>query len=297
MCPRSGCVRYNPLMNICLRKSAVSILLVFTLTGCATVVTSLTAQLAEDLSWSILNSNDVETVREAIPAYLVMIDSFLRGSPDDPALLMAASSLNGAFSIFTNEERSKLLTTKSLNYALKAACVSKRDLCDLTDMKFESLQAVVDQLELKDVRVSYTVAVAWTSWIQANSDDWNAIAQLSRVKYLMNRIIELDETWDNGGPHLYMGGLETVLPASMGGNPEVGRAHFERAIELGKGQFLMTKVVFAQSYAKLTFDKALHDRLLQEVLDADPMIEGMTLTNTVAQTQARQLLAESDDYF
>jgi len=275
----------------------LSITLVFTLSGCATVVTSLTAQLAEDLSWSILNSNDVETVREAIPAYLVMIDSFLRGSPDDPALLMAASGLNGAFAIFTDENRSRLLTTKSLDYAARAACVSNQSLCGLTEAKFEVLQAEIDQLEVEDVQVAYTLAVAWASWIQANSDDWNAIAQLSKVKYLMNRVIELDETWDNGGPHLYMGGLETVLPASMGGNPELGRRHFERAIELGEGRFLMTKVVFAENYAKLTFDKALHDQLLQEVIAADPVVEGMTLTNTVAQQQAEVLLADSDDYF
>ena len=279
------------------RKLILSIMLVFSLSGCASVVTSLTAQLAEDLSWSILNSNDVETVKEAIPAYLVMIDSFLRGSPDDPSLLVAAASLNGAFAIFTNEDRSKLLTTKSLDYATRAACISKPSLCGLTDFTFEKLQSEIDQLEIGDVSVAYTLAVSWTSWIQANSDDWNAIAQLSKVKYLMNRIIELDETWDNGGPHLYMGGLETVLPASMGGDPELGRRHFERAIELGEGRFLMTKVVFAENYAKLVFDKSLHDRLLQEVLDADPVADGMTLTNTVAQEQAKVLLADSDDYF
>lgn len=284
-------------MNIVLRKLILLIMLVVSLNGCATVVSSVTAGLAEDLSWSILNSNDVETVREAIPAYLVMLDSFLRGSPDDPALLMAASSLNGAFAIFADENRAKLLTTKSLKYAMAAACVTKESLCGLNEVKFDAMKAEVDQLEQKDVAVAYTVAVAWASWIQANSGDWNAIAQLSQVKYLMNRVIELDETWDNGGPHLYMGGLETVLPASMGGNPEVGRAHFERAIELGEGQFLMTKVVFAENYAKLTFDKALHDQLLKEVIAADPVVEGMTLTNTVAQERATVLLAESDDYF
>jgi len=284
-------------MNIFLRKLLVPITLVIALSSCATVVTSITAQLAENLSWSILNSNDVETVREAIPAYLIMIDSFLRGSPDDPALLMAASSLNGAFAIFTDENRTRLLTTKSLEYAFKAACVSKRGMCGMQTVNFESLKTQIDQLGVKDVPVAYTAAVAWTSWIQANSDDWNAIAQLSRVKYLMNRVIELDETWDNGGPHLYMGGLETVLPAAMGGNPELGRAHFERAIELGQGRFLMAKVVFAENYAKLVFDKTLHDQLLQDVIDADPVADGMTLINLVAQQRAKELLAESDDYF
>ncbi len=94
-----------------------------------------------------------------------------------------------------------------------------------------------------------------------------------------------------------MGGLETVIPASMGGRPEKGKAHFERAIEISDGKFLMAKVYYAERYAKLAFDKELHDKLLKEVLAAEPVVEGLTLMNTVAQQRARELLAESDDYF
>jgi len=107
----------------------------------------------------------------------------------------------------------------------------------------------------------------------------------------------LDETYSAGGPHLYMGGLETILPAAMGGEPEKGQGHFIRAIEIADGKFLMAKVVYAEQYAKLVFDKELHDQLLNEVLSADPVVEGMTLTNVLAQQRARELLAESDDYF
>jgi len=36
---------------------------------------------------------------------------------------------------------------------------------------------------------------------------------------------------------------------------------------------------------------------LTEVLAANPVVEGITLTNVLAQQRARVLLAESDDYF
>ena len=267
------------------------------LNGCANLMSSVTSGLAEDLADTILNSNDVDTVREGIPAYLLMIDSFLRSSPNNPELLMAASNLNSAFTIFTNEERGRLLSQKSLDYSLRAACARNKTLCDLKEAEFEVYKQRVDAITNKDVDIAYSLAVAWTGWMQAHSNDWNAIAQLGKVKYLMAHCIELDETISDGGPHLYMGGLETVLPASLGGNPEKGRAHFERSIEISQGQFLMAKVVFAEQYAKLVFDKQMHDRLLNEVLTADPVSEGRTLTNTVAQTRARELLAESDDYF
>ena len=114
--------------------------------------------------------------------------------------------------------------------------------------------------------------------------------------FLMERVIELDENHENGGPHLYMGGMETLLPASMGGKPEKGRAHFDKAIEINEA-YLMTKVIYAQQYARLMFDQELHDRLLNEVLSADPVVEGMTLTNRIAQERAKDLLASSKDYF
>jgi hypothetical protein len=269
------------------------------LSGCATVTSSLTAKMAGDLADSIMNSTDVETIREGVPAYLIMIDSFLRSSPDDPDLLLAASSLNGAFSTFTTDDdaRTRLLTEKSLAYALRAACIDDTRLCDFRQLDFGAFQQRVDNLQPRQVGVMYATGVAWTSWMQAHSDDWSAIAELAKVKYLMSRVLDLDETWALGGPHLYMGGLETILPASMGGKPEVGRAHFERAIAIADGRYLMTKVIFAEQYAKLTFDKVLYDELLNQVLAADPVVEGNTLTNVLAQQRAKLLLAESDDYF
>lgn len=267
------------------------------LNGCASLISNVTSGIADDLASTILNSQDVQTVREGIPAYLLMIDSFLRSSPDSPDLLLAASRLNGAFSVFTEGERSKLLTTKSLDYAFRAACIENTELCGLKSVKFKEFRGIVDGLGDADVPVAYAVGVAWASWIQANSDDWGAVAQLGKVKYLMERVIALNEAYDSGGPHLYMGGLETVLPASMGGNPEKGKMHFERSIELSEGQFLMAKVVYAESYARLVFDQALHDRLLNEVLSADPVVTDMTLTNMVAREQAAALLQDSNDFF
>lgn len=265
--------------------------------SCANLVSGVTGQLADDLASAILNAEDVATVREGVPAYLLLIDSFLRSSPDDQGLLIAASSLNGSYSVFTTGDRAKLLTTKSLEYASRAACVEDERLCDLRGNSFEVYTTIIESLQADEIEVAYTLGVAWTGWIQSHSDDWNAIAELSRVKLLMAKVIELDETWENGSPHLYMGGLETVLPASMGGKPEKGKQHFERALELADGQYLMTKVIFAEQYARLVFDQALHDQLLNEVISADPVVEGMTLTNRIAQERAKELLADSNDYF
>lgn len=265
--------------------------------GCASLVSGITSQMADDLAGSILNSEDIDTVREGIPAYLLMIDSFLRSSPDSEDLLLAASNLNGAFSaLVQDEDRIKLLSAKSMRYAEHAACVSKSPLCAAREQTYAEFEQAVGSLNVKDVPLAYALGVAWVGRLQANSDDWAVIAELSRAQLLMGRLVELDETYENGGPHLYMGGMDTILPASMGGKPEEGRAHFERAIAINDA-YLMTKVIYAQQYARLVFDQELHDRLLNEVLSADPVVEDMTLTNRVAQERAQGLLASSQDYF
>ncbi len=265
--------------------------------GCAGLVSGITSQMADDLAGSILNSEDIDTVREGVPAYLLLIDSFLRSSPDSEDLLLAASNLNGAFSaLLQDEERIKRLSAKSMRYVEHAACVSKSPLCDARQQDYAQFEQTVSSLKVSDVPIAYALGVAWVGRLQANSDDWAVIAELSRAKLLMGQVIELDETYANGGPHLYMGGMETILPASMGGNTEEGRAHFERAIAINEA-YLMTKVIYAQQYSRLVFDQELHDRLLGEVLSADPVVEGMTLTNRIAQERAKDLLASSKDYF
>ncbi|MDK1024447.1 MAG: TRAP transporter TatT component family protein [Gammaproteobacteria bacterium] len=267
--------------------------------GCATLMSAATSRMADDLTATILNSDDPETVRAAVPAYLLLIESLLRGSPDNENILRAAASLNGAFAgaFVEDESRAALLAEKSLNYAFRALCIHRHSFCEMQQLSFEQFQQIMSKAQKRDLEALYSVGIAWTGWIQTHGSDWNAIAQLPRVRLIMETLIRLDETWDNGGPHLYMGGLDTLLPASMGGKPEAGRAHFERAIELSRGRHLMTKVVYAEQYCRLVFNKELHDRLLREVLDADPVAPGMTLINMVAQVRARALLEESDDYF
>ena len=96
---------------------------------------------------------------------------------------------------------------------------------------------------------------------------------------------------------MYLGIFSTLLPPALGGKPEVGRSHFERAMEISGNRNLMVKVTYARRYARMVFDRELHDRLLKEVLAADPHVPGHVLVNVVARQRARELLEGADDYF
>ena len=270
------------------------------LPGCTAFVSSATRNLTDNLSQSILENNDLTTVEEGAPAYLLMIDGFLYGDPDNEGLLVSAANLYSAYaSLFSgkDKERARKLTTKGLGYALRAACVRHPVDCDLRGVDFQAFEVAVAAKDTKDLPVLYALGAAWASWIEAHKDDWNAVAELSRIEVIMQRVVELDESYQGGGAHLYLGVLATLLPPALGGKPELGREHFERAIEISEGKNLMAKVIYARQYARLVFDRELHDRLLNEVIAADPQVHGYTLLNTLAQREARELLKSGEDYF
>lgn len=271
-------------------------LLLAALAGCAA---GLTRSLPENLSRAILNQDDPEIVRTGAPAYLLLLDGLIEGDPDNPHLLRTAADLYGAYAtVFVHDpERSRKLAAKALEYARTAVCQHHPELCEEKILSYKDFLAVLNSMDQADVPQLYSLGAAWADWVQTRSDDWQALADIPRIEAIMERVVALDEGYQHGRAHLYLAVFHTRLPPAMGGKPEQGREHFERAISLSGGLDLIDKVEFARRYARLVYNKKLHDRLLHEVLDANPVAEGLTLSNTLAQEQARQLLATSNDYF
>lgn len=274
-------------------------LTLFFMAGCSTVVTSASSRFANNLSNAMINDDDPETVEAGMASYLLLIDSLIEGDPQNESLLLAGSKLYGAYtSAFVKEsDRAKRLARKARDYTDRALCAHNSRLCNLLEQPYEEFIAAISTLKNDDVSLLYTSGTVWAGWIQANSNDWNAIANLAKVKAMMSHVVELDETYSHGEGHLYLGVFATLLPPAMGGKPEEGREHFERAIQLSAGRDLMAKVEYARRYARITYDRPLHDRLLQEVIDAYAVAPGLTLSNVLAKRQARELQASADKYF
>ena len=267
--------------------------------SCSTLISSVTEGFAKDLSAAILESEDLEMVRDGAPAYLILLDGLIANSPDDKFLLRQSAVLHSAYAgAFVNDQdRSKLLAGKAKNLAVRASCLSLEDGCGIDDMNYQELTDWLKEQPDSSIEFLYTLASTWIGWIQANSDDFNAIADLSKAKAVMLKVVDINGTYENGQPFLYLGALETLVPPGLGGKPEIGKAHFDRAIAISEGRNLMSKVFCAEMYARLLFDRELHDRLLTEVLEAEVKASGFTLMNVVAKKQAKQLLVSGDDYF
>jgi len=281
-------------MNLYYLRSLFLTCLLIVLSGC-----SISERFSKNLSSAILNNDDIQTIADGLPAYLILIDSMLEDDPEDKNMLRTSASLTNAYAgtFVTDQIRKKKLLAKALRLSSKAICLHNEQSCNIQFQKYGQVQTIIYNMDEDDIDMLYTLGVAWASWIQANTEDWNAIAQIAQVKLIMGKVLELNESHQHAGAHLYMGVLNSLLPPAMGGKPELGKQHFEKAILLSNNQNLMAKVLYARHYSRLIFDKELHDKLLKDVLAAEPRVTGMTLSNTIAQKQARELLASSNDFF
>ena len=269
------------------------------LAGCGQMVSNAKKDFAEDLSATMLEQNDPETVKQAVPAYLILISSMIKGDPNNVELLVSASKLYGAYaSVFVEDRiRQKRLSAVSFDYAHQAFCTHRPSACDIRELSYYEFEQSLKQFKKEDVPVLFALGSAWAGWLQANSADWNAVAELPRIKAIITRVLELDPAFNNGDAYLYMAVMQSFLPPAMGGQPELAKNNFEKAIDVSNGTNLMAKLLFAEKYARLVFDRELHDKLLKEVIDAKVDNDESTLINSIAQHKAGILLAQSDEYF
>jgi len=269
------------------------------LVGCAALGNAAVSRFADSLSASLLDEEDPALAREGIPAYLILLDSLVRDDPGNPRYLGAATQLYAAYGVafVSDEQRAATLTARARDYGARAACAVDKPSCDLDEIDYDSFTAIVDRLDLQHADALYSYCVGSLAFIRTHSQDWVAIAGLPKVEYALRHLLSMDAVPNATNINVYLGILNTLRPTALGGKPEEGKAYFERAIELSGGRDLSAKVEYARGYARLVYDRELHDRLLKEVLQSPVKQEGLTLFNTLAQEEARELLATADEYF
>jgi len=270
-----------------------------TLVACASMVASAGSGLAGNLNSAILNQDDPPLVRDGAPAYLLMLDSFVEGAPENEAVLSAAAELYSAYgAVFVDDPvRARKLTTRGRAYGRRALCAAEEAACGIWDLPYDEFMQSLRQVGVRQVPALYTFGLSWLAWIQAHSDDFSALAKLPQVQAVLWRVQDLDSQYEQANIEHFLGVLNTIRPPALGGDFEAGLAHYEKALKVSAERDLSIKVDFARYYARTLYDRELHDRLLREVLEADPEQPGLTLFNTLAQDEAKELLASADDYF
>lgn len=242
---------------------------------------------------------DLDLVCEGSPAYLLILDSLLAEHPDDPELLLggvqAYTSYAGAVKECAKPERAGAMGDKARAYGL---ALLRAETGITPEMSFPELEAALAKTDQGALGPLFWGGYGWALWVSQQEGAVAAMAELPKIELLMKRVAALDDTYARGGAHLFLGIYNGARPALYGGNPELARHHFERALAISNRAFLPVQVAMAEYYAKPLFDREMYQKLLEEVLAFEiARAPELTLGNLTAQRQARRLLAQIDEIF
>ena len=279
---------------------------IFLANGCASTRTRLMVDSMNPLMVKMRNSTnrnaDFEMVRDAMPALLVQMDGFIEASPDNKFLLAsAAEAYMGYAFLFVedhNKKRAKGLYFKAKEYALRSlkqnADFAEALAQDDPDVFKRSLQTI----EKSDIASLYFAITAWLQWIGASGDDASVLNSLPRIEAMIDRAMELDDTFYHGGVHATLGAFYVASPEMFGGKPEQADFQFKEAFEISESKYLMWQYLYARYYAFAINDRNLFITTLETVISApDDILPEETFVNMAVKVKARDLLGHVDDYF
>ncbi len=274
-----------------------------------------TADILHTGSVALDRESDPQFAREALPASLKTLETFLVSSPDNRKLLelVARGYYSYAFGFLEGDlERAKIeyaeeATINSLNRRAVLHYLRSREygfrLLDKPALKkaaeandIEKLKAELKKLEKEDVPGLFWAGFGWASAINLSQDNPDLVAGLGTVEVMMKRVEELDENYFDGGIHLFFGVFYASRPEMYGGKPEEAKKHFDRAMEMFGTQNLMIPFLYARFYAPQVQDKELFATLLHQVATANMETEpDRRLNNEIAAERARFWLEHADE--
>ncbi|WP_457576817.1 TRAP transporter TatT component family protein [Desulfomarina sp.] len=280
-----------------IRTPLTAIVLLFLVTAFSSCSSLITSTFVKPTAGNLRKQTDPELVCEGAPAFLLLVDSMIAGSPDSEDLLQTGAQSYSAYAATlpecgASEKRIATITEKAHGYGIKL--LNHFLPMDRPDgAEFDQALAGLDR---DDVPAVFWGTFGWISWVQSQHGSPAAMADLVIIEKIMARLLELDETFEAGSIHLFFAGYYAAKPALFGGKPKQSRYHFKRALEISKRKFLPVQATYAATLARQTGDRKLYDALLREILDfpIDSAPE-YALSNVLAVRKARRLLEE--DYF
>ena len=274
--------------------------------------------------------SDYELARQAIPGALKTVESFWINSPDNPQLLSILTEgycqygtafveddweqakLNKDVNATEyHNERSSKIFTRCLNYALMG--LGDRWKKEIFGTPEQVAALVKDTGKGKRFQLMFA-GLALGSMINHNLTRIEMIGYLDTVQQMLRRVIEIDGPTPKTCPpqpaacpasvahsilpYVAFGMLDTARGKSLGGDPEKGKASFQKALDMTGGRFLLARTLMAFRYGIAANDRKFFHEQLKIVLETPPSVwPEQRLANEVAHRKARRYLAKEKELF
>ncbi len=258
--------------------------------------------------------DDPELIEDAMPFALKLHESLLAAAPDNVDLLCATgkSYCMYAYAFIhmpadtlpdsrIDEQTGQLKRAKNLylrakGYLLKGLETRHSGFRALLDSNKTS-----DALALTtaaDSSLLYWSAMAWSGAFVTNKFDFSMAVNMNKPLAFMQKLLETNPSYGEGGVHEFFISYYGGTPASMGGSEQKAREHFAKALALcdsaKAGPFVSLATTVSVANQDLDEYKALLEQALAIDVDAAPEYR---LSNIITQRKARWLLNHLDHYF
>ena len=259
------------------------------------------------------SDDDPELIKAALPFSLKLMESLLAESPRHEGLLYATASgftqysyafvhqqadvLEGSdlTAAFMLRQRARKLYLRARDYGLRGLEI-KRPGFEIA-LRSDPRTAVA-RADVKDVPMLYWTAASWALAITLSKDVPDLVGDLPIVEALVDRALQLDESYGEGAIHAFLVTYEMIRTGGGDQAVERARSHFERALELSRGEQAGVFLTYAESVEVPRQNRRGFEILLNEALaiDADAHPE-YRLVNLISQERARWLLDHADELF
>lgn len=295
--------RRNTPLTAPLARATGLIVSLLLLAGCST------GQMVVRGSQTILDSGvvamnsetDLELARTAMPANLKLIEGMLLEDPGNIELLLfAAQGFYGysyGFIETEDTDRAGALYRRCFEYARQTLPLRGFDF-DPEISSPDDIRAALARAAKKDVPAIFWTASCQGKWIDMNRDKVAGFAGLGNVEVMMQRVLELDESYYHGATHLFFGVFYGGRAPMLGGDFARAEQHFERAAEINDNKLLLVDLMHAEYLDRQQLNRdGFHQRLTGILEAPDDLYPEMALINGISKQKAGLLLEHEDDWF
>jgi len=258
------------------------------------------------------SDNDPDLVKDALPFALKLYESVLDGVPEHKGLILSTAK---AFTMYAyaflqmeadtvdkqDYEKAKYLRARAFKLYLRGRDYALKGL-ELNHPGFNELlkkdqKAALALTVKEDVPLLYWAGSSWVAALTTDKGNLQMVTESTIGAALVGRVLELDETFDDGSAHDFFISWDGGRSEAMGGSEKRAREHFKKAIEINKGRKVSTYLSLA-AIAQGKQDLKEFIELLGKALaiDADANPESR-LSNIIFQRRAKFMLDNINDFF
>ena len=283
----------------------ITLLLLITsmLSACATMDKMLvraSKPLIEGGIHALNQETDLQLAENSIPTNLNMLEGMIRIDPENESLrVYAAQAYYGLGYGFNEDNRPRRAVNfylRGLKHGLRALAINGYP--NFRNASMDELEAMLEDTDEDEVGALFWAASNWAKWIDQNRDRSESLIELPKPTAMMQRVLELDDTFYYGGAHMFFGVLYGGRPPMFGGDFKKSEAHFDRAREITENQLLVADLLQAQYLSRQKMDREdFHNRLTKIIEAPEDLYPDLALLNQIAKRKAKMLLKEEEKWF